>query len=119
MGPKGLKIEFLRNREEVRRKSLVDYDSSPVRFLSDVEADYGNLIDFGLLEETYTVTFDKSKFRDARNVLSSNMIDSFARGGMFSGSIREVRDRAEIEYPPTFVLDTDCLLYTSPSPRDS
>lgn len=109
LGPKGLKIEFLRNREEVRRKSLVDYDSSPVRFLSDVEADYGNLIDFGLLEETYTVTFDKSKFRDARNVLSSNMINSFARGGMFSGSIREVRDRAEIEYPPTFVLDTDFI----------
>ena len=47
---------------------------------------------------------------------------SYSEGGSFSGGFNKVREGVEapfgFHYMPNGALMNDCLLYTSPSPRD-
>ena len=109
LGPEGLKIEFLRNRKEIREKSLLEYDSSPIAFKSNIEIDYDDDLKFGSTTETYLVRFKKDRFQDARGNTSREMIEAFALGGEYKGSIKEVEDNVDIQYPATFLLDNDFI----------
>ena len=107
LGPESLKIEFLRNRKEVSRQSLLKYDDEPLLFSSFIDTEYEDEVDFGFLEETYAVEFKKENFLNARNNKASNLINSFSRGGAYRGSIAKLTENIEIDYPSTFILDTD------------
>jgi hypothetical protein len=107
LGPSALKIEFLRNRKEIVEKSVINYIQEPLLFSSFLDTEYEEEVNFGFLEETYQVEFKKQRFVNAKNIQARDLISSFSRGGIYSGSIRNVSERIEIEYPSTFVLNTD------------
>lgn len=109
LGPEGLKIEFLRNRKEIKEKSLLEYDSNPIIYKPNIEIDYEDDFKFGSVTETYLVRFKKDRFQDAKGNVSREMINSFALGGIYEGSIKEIGDNIKIEYPATFLLDNQFI----------
>lgn len=105
LGPESLKIQFL--REKVKTRSLIDYETNPIRFTNLIEGNYETNLDFGYLEEKYKVLFRENSFRDAADNLSKDLIDKFSSGGQYQGSIIDIDESIEIDYPATFIQNTD------------
>lgn len=104
LDPKTKKMKVTRNNKKAAAKSLVNFRR--LYAIDKIGADYNQAFNFGNIQERYEIYFKTNSFKNGQNKFSPALLNAYAVGGRYKGSIYDCSQDVDREYIPTINSDT-------------
>lgn len=104
LGKDGKTLQFLRNYDEVFDKSSLSIKR--IYLINNLKPNFDLAFNFGYIEERYEIKFKERYFLNLKKEASVDLLNSYAVGGRYIGSILQCGQKVDVEYEGTIRTDT-------------